>query len=650
MINPFRQNFLENKVIKISSKVEVEPHEIFLDNLAKKREEGLGISEKKFEIPISRRTFRLFYAGFLLLALVLFAKTYELQVLKGKSYSALADENKTSVLLVRPERGVIYDNCGQQLVFNQPSFDLVCDKRDFPRNENDKKEIFKKLSQILNKDAGVLEEQIKSSEFSPVLLAENLDQQTLILLETSPDFSAKEERSACRTEMNTTRNYISGPSFASLIGYIGKINKEEVKTVSDYSITDYIGKAGLEKSYEKILRGIPGKWKTERDALGQTKSENLDQEPESGKSLALWLDSDLQRKIEEEIASTIKNTGAKAGVGIALNPKTGGVLALVSLPNFDNNILSAGANIDDLHKILNDPSQPLFNRAISGEYPTGSTIKPLMASAALQEKIISPDKRIADPGFIQIPHQYDPEIIYPFYDWTAHGWADLRKAIAVSCNVYFYTIGGGYGDQQGLGPERIKKYLNLFGWGKTTGIDLPGEKEGLIPDANWKKEVIGESWYTGNTYHLSIGQGYLRTTPLQVVAAFAAIANGGKLLAPQVVQKIVDSEKNTVEELNSKVIRENFIDPENLKIIREGMRDAVTYGSSVSLNSLPVKVAAKTGTAEFSEKKEYHNWITVFAPYDDPQIVLTIMIEDVPEQMVAAQPVAKNVLSWYFNR
>jgi penicillin-binding protein 2 len=230
----------------------------------------------------------------------------------------------------------------------------------------------------------------------------------------------------------------------------------------------------------------------------------------------------------------------------------------------------------------------------------------------------------------------------------------MRKAIAESCDVYFYTIGGGYGDQQGLGPTKIKEYLKIYGWGDKTGIDLPEEVAGFVPDKEWKKKTFGQGWWDGDTYNLSIGQGFLQISPLEVVTAFSAIANGGKLLQPQVVKSIVDSEKNVVQDFQPKIIRENFINPENLQIVREGMRQAVTgknspQASAVILNSLPVSAAAKTGTAEVGGDR-YHNWVTVFAPYEDPQIVLTIVIENIKGAQVAALPVAREVLNWYFSR
>ena len=651
MLEPYYSKTIKSKKVSGKAGGEIEPQEIFLDNLAKRREEEFGITEKKFEIPISKRVSQGVFLVFAFLFFVFFVKSFYLQILKNEEFSLLAQNNKARISLIRPERGVIYDSSFRQLVVNLPSFDLICDQRNFPYNNEQKLAILKELSVILNEDFSELKKQIEKSQIPEVLVSENLSQEALVKLETNSLLAKRNgEPPFCKIEMNTIRNYISDFNSSHIIGYMGKINPEEFETAENYSFSDYIGKSGIERSYEKILRGEAGKWKIEKNAVGQTKSESLSSEPKAGSSLALWLNSDLQKKSEEALQEMLTQTGSKAGAVVALNPKTGGVLAMTSLPEFDNNLFSKGIDAESLQNNLNDPGKPLFNRAIAGEYPTGSTIKPLIASAALQEKIISPEKRINDPGYIQIPHEYNPEIVYTFNDWAVHGWADMRKAIAVSCNVYFYTIGGGYQGQEGLGASRIKKYLELFGWGEKTGIDLAGETKGLIPSPQWMKEVKGENWYTGNTYNFSIGQGDLRVTPLQVANAFAAIANGGTLYQPHMAQRIIDDNKNTIEEIKPIVIRQNFIDAENLKIIREGMRDAVTYGSSVTLNDLPVEVAAKTGTAETSKDRVYHNWVTVFAPYDDPQIVITIVVEGVPEGMTVALPVAKEILNYYFSR
>jgi len=636
----------KNKKIKFDFKNDIEPHEVLLDSLAKKREAELGLSEKKLEVPLLKKILQGLLIFSFILILILFGKTIQLQVVEGKNLSVLSEKNKFIIHQIQAERGVIYDKNLNQLVFNWPSFDLVCQNTDWEnKNEEEKDKILKEISEITKKNFEELKQKIEEGED---LIVENLDHQTLIILETKIG-----ELPGFRIEQNPIRYYPDGRTISHLIGYTGKIKSEELKAAPEfYTISDYIGRDGLEKSYEEILRKNPGKLKIERDAQGNIISKETIQLPESGKSLVLWLDSELQKKIQEELEKEIKIVGAKGGVAVALDPKTGGVLALVSYPSIDNNLFSKRISQEEWKEIEEDPLKPLFNRAIAGTYLTGSTIKPLIASAALEEKIISPEKKINAQGKILVQDQWNPEKIWEYKDWAVHGWTDIRKAIAQSVNVYFYTIGGGYGDQKGLGPTKIKEYLEKFGWNQKTGIDLPGEAEGFIPDKEWKKKTFPNDpgWWDGDTYNLSIGQGFLQITPLEVAASFVSIANGGKLLQPQVVKEIIDSKKNPIEEIKPKVIRENFIKPENLQIVREGMRQAVTSGSAIGwLDQLRVPAAAKTGTAELG-KEFYNNWVTVFAPYEDPQIVLTIIIENVKGVQTAALPVAKAVLEWYFAR
>ena len=630
----FMDKYLKRHKISLVSKEEVEPHETLLDKLAQRKEEELGISEKKFEVPLLKKVLQLLLILVFVLNSVIFAKTFQLQVIEGKNLLALAEENKFIIQQIQAERGVIYDRNLKQLVFNQSSFDLVCRKNNLPTEKTEEKKILKEVSQILKIDSEELEKKIEESQTSIVLVSENLDHQTLIILETKI-----RELPGFQIQNNTVRDYLAGPSFSHLIGYKRKTGE----------------KNGLEKSYDEILKEKPGEILTERDAEGNLISQETTSLPESGKSLVLWLDSELQKKIEEELKKKLKEIGAEVAAAVALDPKTGGVLALVSLPSFDNNLFSKRMSEEEWEQIDKDPLKPLFNRAISGGFPTGSAIKPLIASAALEEDIISPQKKINCQGQIEVEHKYEPEIIYIYRDWKIHGWTDMRKAIAESCNVYFYHIGGGYGDQEGLGPTRIKNYLELFGWGSKTGIDLPQEAEGFLPDPSWKKEELGEIWYDGDTYNLSIGQGYLRVTPLQMAVSFMPIANGGKLLRPQVVKEIIDSDKNLIKEIEPEVIREGFIKPEHLEIVRQGMRQAVTSGTATGwLDQLRVPTAAKTGSAQTGkkdpkDKKDYlDNWITVFAPHEDPQIVLTIMINNVKEGQVVTPPVAKAILEWYF--
>ena len=657
-------NELRDKKVNLDFKENIEPQEVLLDSLAQKKEIELGITGKKFETPLSKKIAWFFYGLFLLVLVLFLAQTIKFQIFEGEKFSLLAKENKTYTYPIRSTRGVIYDQEGNQLVFNESSFDLVFDKKETAIGPAEKARAFASLAKIISLDAKEIEKKISKAKEPRALILENIPQESLLLLETKIN---SRELPGFWIEKNSVRNYQDGPHFSHLIGYMGRINAQEYQSLSGYFATDYLGKSGIEKYYEEVLRGTAGVVRVEKNALGEKKLETVEKEPQAGESLVLWLDSELQKKLEEELTAMLKKIGSTKGVAIAMNPKTGGVLALISLPSFDNNLFSGVGKEKAISELFADEKQqqPFFNRAIAGTYPSGSTIKPLIASAVLEEKLISPTKQIEDPGFILVPNPWNPEKPTKYMDWMPHGLVDLRKAIAVSCNVYFYTVGGGYAGQEGLGPSRIKKYLELFGWGNKTRIDLPGEEKGMIPDPAWKESYFENAfekvWRSGDTYNLSIGQGYLLVTPIQVVTAFSAIANGGRLLEPRVVKGVIDTASNpdfnfqengqkAIKELPPQIIREDFIDAKNLQIVREGMRDAVRYGSSVILNSLSVKLAAKTGTAETSKPGYYHNWVTVFGPYEDPEIVLTVVIENVKEAQVAALPVAKNVLEWYFNR
>ncbi|HXK32100.1 MAG: penicillin-binding protein 2 [Candidatus Nealsonbacteria bacterium RBG_13_38_11] len=642
----------KNRRIQLASKQDIEPHEIILDSLAEKQEKEFGFSGRKLEVPLMQKIIKGFYLFCFFILLILFCKTFQLQVIEGKDFTQLADKNKFIIHQIQAERGVIYDRNFEQLVFNKSTFNLVCQKAELPESEAEKKKVFREVAGILKKDVGELEKEIEESESDQVLVAANLSHEELILFEAKIGALTGFEIGS-----NVVREYKDSEVFAHLLGYTGRIQSEELEGTSEfYLVNDYVGRTGVESFYESDLRKNPGELRIKRDVLGNAISEETVSLPESGNSLVLWLDAELQRKITAELENILQNTGTKKAVAIALDPRNGGVLSLVSLPSFDSNLFQKGADEKALQALLNDSQKlnPLFNRAISGRYLTGSTIKPLIASAALKEGIIDPDKEINCHGQIEIPNPWDPGNPTIKKDNAIHSWTNMRKAIAESCNVYFYTVGGGYEKQDGLGPTKIKEYLELFGWDEKTGIDVPGEIAGFIPDQTWKKEKIGEAWWDGDTYNLAIGQGYIQITPLEVVTAFGAIANGGILYQPQVAKEIIDGSGQLVEQFSPEVIRQNFIDSQYLQIVREGMRQAVTgenspQASSVLLNSLPVAVAAKTGTAELG-KDHYNNWVTVFAPYDNPEIVLTVMIEDVIGVQAAALPVARAVLEWYFTQ
>ncbi len=634
-----------------NSFIDIEPHEVFLDKLAQSKEEELGLSEKKFEVPIKEIISYVLFSIFLIFVAILFTRVFYFQIFEGKKLYTQAENNKGSVNLIVPIRGIVYDKNMEKLVLNSPAYDLVCDRAFFAVSSSEISTEISDIASTLGTTQQDILNKIQTTDSSDVLVSENIAHDQLLVLEAKIN-----ALSGCRIQQNTAREYVMGPVFSQILGYTARINKDEYSNSSGYAISDYIGKTGLEKYYESYLRGVPGQSKVASSTPIQAGSAIADQSTvasQPGNNLVLNIDAELQKRLYNDLGDNLKKLGGKRGAAVAMDPRTGAVLAMVSYPSYDDNLFSGGISQADYVKIATDPSQPLFNRAISAKYPTGSTIKPFEASAALQEKIISPTKQINDPGYILIHSQYDPSVTYRFGGVKPHGMVDMRKAIAVSSNIYFYTVGGGYGDQQGLGPARIKKYLSLFGWDQKTGVDLPGEFAGFIPDPAWKKATKGQSWYDGDTYNLSIGQSDLETTPLQVASAYCAIANGGTLYKPQIVNKIVSGDSTkTIQQFMPQVIRSGFIDPANLQIVREGMRDGVTqdYGLSRSLSSLPVTSAAKTGTAEIGKANYFNVWSSVFAPYENPEIVLVITAEDVNGLGAVTLPVAKDVLQWYFTR
>jgi penicillin-binding protein 2 len=609
-------------------------------------------AEKKFEISLPKKSLLLpllLAAVFFLAALL---RVAELQFIEGAKLAQTAAQNKYLFYKFQSDRGIIYSSDFTPLVKNLSTFDLLCAADKIPVGP-ERKKMINSLAAAISGNAGELENAIISGKNPTV---ENLEHQALIVMEArAADFPG------CAIAIRPIRDYGKDAGLSNLLGYMGKIDPDEWKAAPDfYSINDYIGRAGLEKSYEAVLRKDPGKLRVERDAKGNVISQDVAQAPESGDSVQLWLDYDLQKKLFAAMKRQFESLGLTKGSAVAIDPKTGGVLAMVSFPDYDDNIFAAGS-FAQVAELLANADKPLFNRAISGKYLTGSTIKPFIASAALQEKIIAPDKKIDCQGKISIQNQYDPSIVYNFNDNHIHGLTDMYKALAESCNVYFFTVGGGFGGQAGLGPTRIKKYLDLFGWEEPTGVDLPGEVSGFVPDAAWKKEKFAgtqdQNWTDGNTYWLSIGQEFIGITPLEVANAYAAIANGGTLYRPQMVKAVVDGNKNIIEEKEPEIIRQNFISAPNLAQVREGMRHAVNgagapLASALTLNQLGIPMGAKTGTAQLGRKvggKDLLNsWVAAFAPYDDPQILLLVMAEEAHEGTVAVVPVAKEVLGWYF--
>ena len=401
----------------------------------------------------------------------------------------------------------------------------------------------------------------------------------------------------------------------------------------------YRGRDGVERAYDDLLKGENGLKLRELDVSGQVTSESVIKKPKDGSSLTLSIDARLTEVLYEAIESLAQERSFTGGAAVLIDVGTGELLALTSFPEYDQNMLTGGINQNTINLMINNPSKPFLNRAIGGLYTPGSILKPIIALAALNEKLISPTKQILSTGSITVPNPYDPSKPSVFKDWRAHGWTDMREALAVSSDTYFYSITGGFGDQPGLGITTLDKYFQLFALTEKTGIELSGEVEGVIPTPEWKKQKFdGEVWRLGDTYITAIGQYGTQITPLNAARFTAAIANGGKVLAPSLMfggnpETLIDTIK--------------FSD-EDWRVVREGMRGSVTHGTSVGLNVPFVAVVAKTGTAEVGSGKRYiHSWSIGFFPFEDPRYAWAIVMEKGPSSnTLGATSVIRQLLDW----
>lgn len=616
------------------NKEEIEIEDIIFD-ASKEDAEKIEDTFDAKNISILKKTY--FFA-----LLVLLFQAINLQIIKGRNYSEISENNYTRVVAVKSPRGIIYDNKMNQIIFNMPMFDLVAVPIDFLAKGDEKiEENLENLVRLAGIDKEELREEIFKNRwtYQSVLILGNIKKEDALILEDKI-----KDIAGVKLEKSAVRNYIDSKYYSHIIGYSGKINEKELKSRPDYLLNDIIGKNGLELYYEKELRGNYGEQLVEVDSFGREISTRNKENPISGTNLVLNIDSDLQKKAYDLLEEAIKKTRVDAGSIVAIDPNSGAVRAIVSYPSYDNNLFAQGISRQDYEKLVSDKSLPLFNRSISGEYPPGSTFKLMIGAAALEERIISPRRTIEDTGAIYIGS-------WRFSGWAPLGNVDLVRAISMSSNIYFYTVGGGYGDIKGLGIDRIKKYANLFGFGNELGIDLPGEKPGLIPDEAWKKRMFGEKegkWNIGDTYHVSIGQGDVLATPLQIASYVSVIANGGKLFKPEIVNSILDSNGDVVRKIEPELVRKRFVSPENIEWIQKSMRENVLAGSGRDLADLPVNAAGKTGTAQYAGNAKTHAWYVAYAPYEDPQLVLAIIVEGGGEGHTTSVPIAKEILKWYY--
>ncbi|HEY4484270.1 MAG TPA: penicillin-binding protein 2 [Candidatus Paceibacterota bacterium] len=600
----------------------VSPEETLIDSLS---------SRSKIELPISRSIIQVFY---FLIGLVLFFYlffSFRLGVLEGKDFRSVALSNRSTVYNIPSMRGVVLDSDGEVLAGNTPVFDLIAISADLPKKEEELRLWSENLAGILNDKPenifSILQEKERQAVF---FVKRDVAKEKVIQIQNH-------YQKGVFVVSGAKRSYSDSIQFSNILGYTGKVSQDDLKD-EYYIINDRKGRSGLEEKFEEVLRGKHGQIFFDR-----ANKRYVVKPASPGSGLVLNIDSDVQKALYDSVENVLRSVGLKAGSAVAQNPKTGEILGMVSFPSFDNSLFSSELSEELFKKYFENKNRPIFNRAVSGKYNPGSTIKPLLALAGLKENVISPETTIVDlNGYITVKSIYDPSVVYKFRDWKVQGTLNLKKAIAQSSDIYFYSVGGGYGIIKGLGFEKLEKYFRTFLIDKVLGIDISGEAAGFVPNEEWKLEKTGQPWFTGDTYNVSIGQGDLLVTPLWLSSYVSAIANGGTFYKPFLVKKIIDGEQKPVQTFKSEELAKLPFDTRTLDIVREAMREVVVSGTAQMLNSLPIKIAAKTGTAEVGVKGSGLNSVFVaYAPFDDPEIAISIVVEDIGQKQGLAVLAAK---------
>ncbi len=582
----------------------------------------------------------------------LLIQLFNLQIMQGSDLKALAEGNRLRIQTIIAPRGYIVDRNGDQLARNTASFSLVVTPADVPKDGLDS--IIEQLSTLLNipkEDIHSKLTDLNRNSLQQITIKRGISQQESILFETkAAQFAGFSIKSI------PIREYLNPEMFSHALGYTGVVSDVDLtdEKYADYDPNDFVGKSGIEQSYEKYLRGVNGNTQVEVDASGRPIKVLGNVEPQPGNIVKLSIDNGLQQELYKSFPA-----GSK-GAAVAMNPKTGEILALVSVPGFNNNLFAPGISQKDYSDLLNNKNLPLFNRSIGGTFPPGSTIKMVTSAAALQENVVTKDTIINDNGVLVINNQFNPSIKYNFYGWKRDGLGpmNVKSAIAESSDIYFYTVSGGHPNSkiEGLGADKLASYYRKFGMGALTGIDIQGEKPGVVADPAWKakyfeNDPISSKWYLGDTYHISIGQGDMLSTPLQVAVWTSAFANNGIVYKPRLLKEVLSQSGEKIYEPKLEELINASISPEHMVAIQEGMRENVigANGSGRQLATLPITSAGKTGTSQFdgSDPSRTHAWFTSYAPYEDPEIVIVILVEAGGEGHAAAVPIARNALKWW---
>lgn len=568
---------------------------------------------------------------------IILSRLWYLQILQGKKFKSLSENNRIRIVKIPAPRGIIFDRKGKSLVDNYPSFDLSI----IPEDVNDLESTIKELSGLLNVNADLFKAKLKEAQgnppFKPIKVKTNLDYREVAIVETNKLYLP-----GITIEIEPKRLYIFDKLAAHLIGYMGKISESQLKTRGSdgYNMVDLIGKYGIEHDYESVLRGSNGGAQVEVDAVGRKVRVLRELEPNPGENIFLTIELDIQKLAEKGLADMI-------GTVIVMDPNNGEILALASSPSFNPNMFSLGISSKEWEALVTNPYNPLANKAIQGQYPPGSVYKIITAIAGLEEKVITPETVFYCDGSYRFGRR-----AYRCWQKKGHGSVNLHRALVESCDVYFYQVG------QRLGVDRIAYYSSLFGLGKPTGISRTNEKRGLIPTSLWKLEALKSPWQEGETLSAAIGQGFVLVTPLQILNLMSSIATGGVLYRPQIVKKIESPGGDIIKEFFPEKMKKIPVSDNSIKLIKDALWGVVNerLGTGWRARIEGADVAGKTGTAQVvglpkDSGNEYvpfehrdHAWFSAFAPKDKPKVAIVVLLEHGGHGGNKAAQVARDIL------
>ena len=565
-----------------------------------------------------------------LIIAVLIGRAGYLQVYDGEFYARLAEGNRIRIMPAEAARGTFYDRNGELLVTNRPGFAVSL----LPLTEPISPEVIARVSKLINVPVDEIQRKIDAHVgFDPIRIKTDVLPDIVTIIEEQ-----KDNYPGVVIEVLPIRDYIYGEYAAHVFGYVSEINEEELERRKDegYKTGYIIGKFGLERIYDKEVRGINGGDQVEVDVSGRPVQLLGRQSPVPGHDLVLTIDKHLQEVAEQAVDTQLSIVHANAAAAVVMNPQTGEVLAMVSRPAFNPNLFAGGISTQNWNVLNNNPYHPMDNKAITGEYPPGSTFKIVTGTAALAEHKVTPQEKIFDSGH----HWIIPKTNAA---GEALGWINFQEAMAHSDNVYFYEMGNR------LGVDALERYARMFGLGTRTGIDLPYEAEGLVPNRKYKEDNYEDgAWYLSETFDAAIGQGFNLVTPLQAAMVMGEIAANGKRYQPHLVQRVVDVNGNTVREFQPKLLSELDVSPSVIRNVQEGLHSVTKIGTAAGVFAgFPIDIAGKTGTAENSQGRD-HGWFVAYGPYANPNIVVAVIVEQGGFGSMSAVPIGRKIMEAAF--